>query len=171
MTYGWRSGMVTSYKKFSFTYGYVQVGAKVEWYPGFWMATWLHTEAGAAFPEIDIEESWGSGKGKVLQGAHVGADSKDIIGGWSANLAAGYHTYGLDWERHSLTWYVDGKCVPDPTDAHKCFRIVQSVPAQQMYLIANFAIDGNATWHNAPTAATPHAGSFNIKYIEVWQHQ
>ena len=24
MTYGWRSGMVTSYKKFSFTYGYVQ---------------------------------------------------------------------------------------------------------------------------------------------------
>jgi beta-glucanase (GH16 family) len=173
MTYGWRSGMVTSYKKFAFTYGYVQVSAEIEWYPGFWMASWLHTETGATFPEVDIEESWGSGKGRVLQGAHVGANAKTIIGAWTANLGPGFHNYGLDWEKHSLTWYVDGKCVPalHSTAPHKCFSVVQNVPAQPMYLIANFAIDGDTFWHNAPTAATPHTGSFNVKYIRVWQHR
>jgi hypothetical protein len=39
-----------------------------------------------------------------------------------------------------------------------------------MYMIANFAIDGNYRWHNGPTAATPHTGAFNVKYIKVWQH-
>ena len=79
------------------------------------------------------------------------AGIRTIIGAWSSNLAPGYHTYGVDWEKQSVTWYVDGKCVPapHPTATQKCFSVVQNVPAQPMYLIANFAIDGNAIWHNA----------------------
>ena len=54
----------------------------------------------------------------------------------SADLTAGYHTYGLLWKPNSLTWYLDGKVVDRYTGSH--------VPDQPMYLLANLAIDGKA---------------------------
>jgi beta-glucanase (GH16 family) len=136
------------------------------------MGFWLHTESGAIFPEVDIEESLGNRRGQALHEAHVGKNAKTGTGVWSFKLSPGYHTFGLDWEKQSLVWYVDGKCLPavHPTATQKCFTVIHNVPAQPMYLIANFAIDGNKTTHNGPTKATPSVGSFNVRYVEVWQH-
>jgi beta-glucanase (GH16 family) len=114
-TYPYTSGMVTTFSSFNFTYGYVQVVARIPGGTGTWPAIWMLPENGAWPPEIDIMENYGS---------------------TPTDLTSGWHTYGLLWEPGSLTWYLDGKVVFTYTGV--------GVPSQPMYLLANLAIDGAA---------------------------
>jgi beta-glucanase (GH16 family) len=139
LTYPYTSGMVTTRKSFDFTYGYVQIEAKTPGGGGTWPALWLLAKSETWPPEIDIMESWGTTRSirttvfwsaaGTVGFAHKTATAK-------AELASGYHTYGLLWKPDSLTWYLDGKVVDRYTGAN--------VPDQPMYLLANLAIDGRA---------------------------
>ena len=59
-TYPYKSGMVTTKRSFSFTYGYVQVVAKIPATDGTWPALWLLPKAVKWPPEIDIMENFGN---------------------------------------------------------------------------------------------------------------
>lgn len=61
-TYDCRSGMITSYPGFRFTYGYLQIIARIPSSPGLWPALWLDPASLKWPPEMDLIESWGDGE-------------------------------------------------------------------------------------------------------------
>ena len=52
------SGMLSSYGKFSFTYGYAQIVAKLPVGQGLWSSFWTLPANGTWPPEIDVLENW-----------------------------------------------------------------------------------------------------------------
>ena len=161
MTYPWTSGIVTTEHDLDFTYGYVQVVARVPQGDGFWPALWLLAESGAWPPEIDVMENYGSDTSKVYLTNHpVGAAQQELMLATGEDLSAGYHTYAVDWEPGMITWYVDGQSE---------YTVTTGVPSEPMYFIANLAID-NTPGRAHPDASTPSTASFDIKSVQIWQH-
>jgi beta-glucanase (GH16 family) len=151
-TYPYKSGIVTTFGSFNFTYGYVSVVAELPGGTGTWPTIWLLPENGTWPPEVDIMENYGS-TNQIQCTVHWGAANTqayaDVTS--STNLTTSYNTYGLLWTPTSLTWYLNGKAVFSYSGV--------GVPNTPMYLLANLAIDGAA-------AAT---SSFNIQSVQVYQ--
>jgi len=152
-TYPYRSGMVTTYSSFDFTYGYVQVTARIPGGTGTWPALWLLPQSEAWPPEIDIMENWGT-PSTIRTTLHWGSSSDPEQAGQqvtsSSNLTAGWNTYGLLWQPGSITWYLDGNPVYSYTGS--------AVPSQPMYFLANLAIDGTAS----------PVSSFDIQSVKIY---
>lgn len=151
-TYTCRSGMISSKPGFNFTYGLIQVSAKLPYGPGLWPALWLAATNDQWPPELDIMEHWYSEPQMKVYDHTVG---KKYVGGpvpTPANLSAGFHTYSLMWTKDRVTWYLDGVQVYTTTD---------HVPQQAMYFIANVADDS--------TAAGACTGTMRIQSVKVWQ--
>lgn len=153
--YGCRSGMVTSYPGFNFKYGYIQVVAKIPAGAGLWPALWLAASNFQWPPEIDLLEHWGAprnGSGMFFHptGAYQVAYSLPA----SAEITSGWHTFAVDWTRSQVAWYLDGKIV---------FRVVQNIPRQRMYFIANVAAFSDKKWRNACN------GTLKVRSVKVWQ--
>jgi Glycosyl hydrolases family 16 len=151
-TYTCRSGMVTSKPGFNFTYGLIQITAKLPYGPGLWPALWLAATNDDWPPELDIMEHWYSEPQMKVYDHTVG---KEYLGGpvpTPANLSAGFHTYSLMWTKDRVTWYLDGVQV---------FTTTSYVPQQQMYFIANVADDSTT-----PGACT---GTMEISSVKVYQ--
>jgi beta-glucanase (GH16 family) len=151
-SYTCRSGMVSSKPGFNFTYGLIQISAKLPYGPGLWPALWLAATNDQWPPELDIMEHWYSEPQAKVYDHTVG---KKYIGGpvpTPGNLSAGFHTYSLLWTKDRVTWYLDGAQV---------FTTTSYVPQQAMYFIANVADDS--------TAAGACTGTMQIQSVKVWQ--
>ncbi len=151
-SYTCRSGMVTSKPSFDFTYGLIQITAKLPYGPGLWPALWLAATNDDWPPELDIMEHWYSEPQMKVYDHTVGTK---YLGGpvpTPANLSAGFHTYSLMWTKDRVTWYLDGAQV---------FTTTSYVPQQQMYFLANVADDS--------TAAGACTGTMEIQSVKVYQ--
>ncbi|MGO9028113.1 MAG: family 16 glycosylhydrolase [Acidimicrobiales bacterium] len=149
------SGMVSSYGKFSFTYGYAQVVAKLPSGQGLWSAFWTLPEAGGWPPEIDIMENWAQSDtiDLFLHYGQSGWEQSSVV---VPTFSDGFHTYGVDWEPGSISWYVDGAL-----QAHFAVSITEPE-----YLLASLAVAGNP----GPDPSVRFPQSLQIRSIEVWQH-
>lgn len=114
--------------KFAFTYGVVEVRAKLPTGKGTWPAIWTLgkniNEAGAywqtqgfgttAWPacgEIDIMEHWGTNQNVVQSALHTLSSSGATInyGGQSIGTVSSHlHTYSMDWDADRIIFAVDG---------------------------------------------------------------
>ena len=144
--------MVTSKPSFDFTYGLIQITAKLPYGPGLWPALWLAATNDDWPPELDIMEHWYSEPQMKVYDHTVGTK---YLGGpvpTPANLSAGFHTYSLMWTKDRVTWYLDGAEV---------FTTTSYVPQQQMYFLANVADDS--------TAAGACTGTMEIQSVKVYQ--
>ena len=151
-SYTCRSGMVTSKPGFNFTYGLIQISAKLPYGPGLWPALWLAATNDQWPPELDIMEHWHSQPQAKVYDHIVG---QKTLGGpvpTPGDLSAAFHTYSLLWTKDRVTWYFDGVQV---------FTTTSYVPQQAMYFIANVADDSTATG-----ACT---GTMQIQSVKVWQ--
>jgi beta-glucanase (GH16 family) len=151
-TYTCRSGMVTTKPGFNFTYGLIQISAKLPYGPGLWPALWLAATNDQWPPELDIMEHWYSEPQMKVYDHTIGTK---YLGGpvpTPADLSAGFHTYSLLWTKDRVTWYLDGVQV---------FTTTSYVPQQAMYFIANVADDSTATG-----ACT---GTMQIQSVKVYQ--
>lgn len=151
-TYTCRSGMVTSKPSFNFTYGLIQITAKLPYGPGLWPALWLAATSDQWPPELDIMEHWYSEPQAKVYDHTIG---KKYIGGpvpTPDNLSASFNTYSLLWTQNRVTWYLDGQQV---------YTTTSYVPQQAMYFIANVADDS--------TAAGACTGTMQIQSVKVWQ--
>jgi beta-glucanase (GH16 family) len=151
-TYTCRSGMVTSKPGFNFTYGLIQISAKLPYGPGLWPALWLAATNDQWPPELDIMEHWYSEPQMKVYDHTIGTK---YLGGpvpTPADLSAGFHTYSLLWTKDRVTWYLDGTQV---------FTTTSYVPQQAMYFIANVADDS--------TAAGACTGTMRIQSVKVYQ--
>jgi beta-glucanase (GH16 family) len=156
--YACRSGVVTSYPGFRFTYGYVQVVARIPSSYGLWPALWLAAANLNWPPEIDMIENYGPPQASTDVAFHpVGAPPVDVgPQPGTANLAAGWHTISVDWTPTAVTWFIDG---------HKQLSVHQHIPHQPMYFIADLAD------YRPPQAGRGCAGSLLIRSVKVWQRR
>lgn len=148
--YSCRSGMVTTYPSFRFTYGYVQVIARMPDQPGLWSALWLAAANLDWPPEIDIVEQWGSQAGVYF---HPVGSRFVGVSEYTSNLSVGWHTLALSWTPSQMVWYIDGRVE---------MTISQQVPSQPMYFIADLAESNQA-------AANDCAGTMLIRSVKIWQ--
>ncbi len=115
--------------KFAFTYGRVEVRAKLPEGTGTWPAVWMLNkninEAGAYWEiqgfgevnwphcgEIDILEHWGKNQdyvsSAVPNGSSYGYQVKNVGGQQIKDASAEFHTYTLDWSAERMIFSVDG---------------------------------------------------------------
>lgn len=113
--------------KFAFTYGYVEIRAKLPTGVGTWPALWMLgqniTEPGGfwegefgttgwpACGEIDILEHWGSNQNFVQSATHTPSSFGDTFNkGGTTNPTASteFHIYSLEWTEERLVFAVDG---------------------------------------------------------------
>ncbi|MCK1404925.1 family 16 glycosylhydrolase, partial [Bradyrhizobium sp. 76] len=166
----WESGLITTEGHFSQTYGYFEIRADFSNLPGAWDAFWLLPDKQIPDPnnaghwqELDVVEHYGSWDKGVYSGIHTTDAAPNL--NWQANLQvyselaqpSGYHTYGVDWEKDTISFYVDGQLMgmkPTPSDMHS-----------PMYLLADLATQTNSG-NNANAASVPITSY--IDYIHVY---
>lgn len=148
------SGVITTDGSFSQQYGYFEIRAALPEGQGMWPAFWLLPTDHSWPPEIDVLEQLGRDPDTVYTTAISD-------GSWSQARTrvdtSEMHTYGVNWGKDKLTWYIDGtevSSIPTPADMHK-----------EMYALLNLAVGGQ--WGGAPDATT-RADSFDIDYIRVY---
>lgn len=160
--------------KFSQTYGYFEMEAKLPRGKGVWPAFWLFAHPGERRPEIDIMEAYPGG---VSPWGMTGADGQPYpraygITVWldqgneagrlqydaHQDLSAGFHKYAVRWEPDRQTFFFDGKRVLS----------VDVSMSDPMYLLLDLWF-GSAS--GTPDATTPQGRSnaFEVNYVRVWQ--
>ena len=158
--YKYTSGMINSYHSFSQTYGYFEMRADLPAGQGFWPAFWLLPADGSWPPELDVMEVLGKDPTKLYTTLHYGTDNAQAQGSATvADMSDGYHTYGVDWEPDTITWYFDGQQVyqaATPADMHK-----------PMYMLANLALGGY--WPGMVDGTTDLSDAMHIDYIRAYQ--
>jgi beta-glucanase (GH16 family) len=115
--------------KFAFTYGKVEVRAKLPEGKGTWPAIWMLNktidEDGAFWDnqgfgtvkwpqcgEIDILEHWGKNQDYVSSAVHNGSSYgykvKNVSGRMVKNVSSEFHIYTLEWTKEKMIFSIDG---------------------------------------------------------------
>jgi beta-glucanase (GH16 family) len=168
--YNYTSGMV-QWNPFSFTYGTVEIRAKLAGGKGPWPALWLlgHncqtsniTSAdntgtcnwpNSGSDEIDITEVYGGSLTSVGQNLYSGSYSNHCSAS-TTDVSQNWHIYSLVWGPGSLVWKIDG--------ATTC-TMTTGVPITPMFLIMNTALGGvGGTINNSTLPQTTQ-----IDYVRV----
>ena len=155
-----RSGIVTTDPSYDFTYGYLQVVARLPKGQNTWPALWLlPADHKINTPEIDMMEIIGTGTTRPAMAYHpVEGAALQQATATTADLSTGWHTFGLNWQPGSLTWFIDGKAV---------FATTDQVPTIPMYFLANLAITDVFQPLALPTSCT---ATMSIQSVKVWQN-
>jgi len=155
ITYPYRSGLIESNGKYSFTYGYAE--ARI-WAPagtGSWPAFWSDGQNWPQDGEIDILEAYGTDTSTFHYYYPGGSPGGDTV---VPGATAGWHTYAVDWEPGMITWYYDGRQVWQLTNAGLAGG--SAIASTPQYLILNLGLD-------SPQAAVPV--TMRVDYVRVWQ--
>lgn len=169
-TFNYTSGLISTgpdhkggKEGFTFKYGYMEMRAKIAGGQGMWSSFWALPADLTWPPEVDAFEILGGSPNIFYMTYHhanaYGADVGDGTQWTGPDFSGGWHTFGLDWEPGSFTWYVDGVARRHYTSSN--------VVTKPMYIVASLAVGGN--WPGAPGATTPFPGLYQIDYIRVWQ--
>lgn len=164
--------MITSGKK-EFTYGRIDVRAKLPVGQGIWPAIWmLGANIGQvswpACGEIDIMEYLGHDASKTYGTAHYNDNGHQYRGG-NYTLPDGkgfnekFHVFTILWQENSITWYVDYQKyyeVTPSTIKFDAFRLPQ-------FFILNVAVGGN--WPGNPDGTTIFPQTMQVDYVRVFQ--
>ena len=159
--YKYTSGMINTYNSFSQQYGYFEMRADLPAGKGLWPAFWLLQEDMSWPPEIDAMEVLGHDMTTLYTASHTNQTGTHTSTGGTIkvpDMSAGYHTYGVDWQKDYITYYFDGNQVwktPTPADMN-----------EPMYMIANLAVGGG--WPGNPDSTTPFPAEMNIDYIRAY---
>ena len=177
--YNYTSSRMITENKADFTYGRMEMRARMPITQGMWPAYWMFfTGPGeyggwAASGEIDIMEYIGSEPDEVFGTIHFGEPfpgnlfaSTDFILD-SGTFNDDFHTFAIEWEPGEIRWYVDdilystrniwwsnGGNYPAPFD-------------QDFHLLLNLAVGGNLPGNPDDTSVFPQ--EYVIDYVRVYQ--
>lgn len=157
------SGMITTQNTFSQHGGYFEMRAMVAGGQGLWPAFWLLPTTLTDYPEMDIMEDPNLGPGTQYW---IHATGQSGGGGGFVSpgpiLSSGYHSYGVEWNDHTITFYFDQVALA-----------VYSTPPDfaniKMYMIANLAVGGVNSWPGTP-GPTSMPAIYKIDYIRVFSN-
>ena len=171
-TSSYTSGRITTKSKKEFTYGQVEIRAKLPEGKGLWPALWM---LGANFStvgwpkcgEIDIMELLGNTP-SIVHGAihwdsngHLSRTNEFSL--LNGKFSSGFHKFSLVWTPNNLNWYVDN---------HQFFHLgraeISAFPFDfPQFFIFNVAVGGN--WPGPPDGTTVFPQHMIIDYIRVYQ--
>ena len=167
------SASLTTQGKANWTYGRLEVRAKLPAGKGVWPAIWMLGEniPSVGWPkcgEIDIMEFVGNDPAAIHGTVHYSQGGQHASSGGTTpivNPGAGFHVYAVDWMRDRIDFFFDGKKYhtfpvgPAGIGSDNPFNKPQ-------YLILNLALGG--TWGGTvDQAALPQ--KFYIDYVRVYQ--
>jgi beta-glucanase (GH16 family) len=163
----YRSGIVTTYQKFQFLYGYFEMRVRVPATPGAWSAGWLVCSSMKYPCEIDLFEVLGDNPSRVLMSNHWGTDADHRSATHVAtgtDLSDGWHTVGVAWRPSSIEWFVDGQSVHLATEG---------VPSEPMFMLLNVAVGGDLPYVEGVRAAPPQGGKgfpaqMDVDFVRVF---
>ena len=168
------SARLYTHGKFEFTYGFVEVRAKLPCGLGTWPAIWM-LGTGGDWPEegeIDVMEHVGRSKGEVLGSLHTGAynwpnktqiTAKRIV----PDVCDTFHNYQLTWDAGHMMIGIDNQNYmrfakpKNATHAQWPFDDPQ-------YLILNLAIGGML---GGPVDDKIFPATMEVDYVRVYQRQ
>jgi len=168
----WQSGLLSTKGNFSQTYGYFEIRANFSAQPGAWDAFWLLPNQQTPDPnnagghqELDVVEHYGADPRSVYSTIHTTDPQNGVA--WQDNRQvysqmaspSGYHTYGMNWQADTISFYVDGQLVgtqATPSDMHS-----------PMYLLVDLATQ-NFGSNNANLAGVPISSS--IDYVRAYSN-
>ncbi len=177
--YNYTSSRLITENKQDFTYGRMEMRAKMPIGQGIWPAFWMFFTAPgkyggwAASGEIDIMEYIGSEPDEVFGTIHFGQPFPgNVFSSIEYTLPSGtfnddFHTFAIEWEPNEIRWYVDdilyatqnnwwsnGGPYPAPFD-------------QPFHLLLNLAVGGNLPGN--PDATTVFPQEYVIDYVRVYE--
>ncbi len=159
----YNSGLITTDTSFSQTYGYFEVNAQLPAGQGLWPAFWLLPASNVYTSELDVFEQLGNAPSTIYSTVHGTTN-----GVWAANsqafavpnTATGFHTYGVDWEPATTTYFVDGVAIgsaPTPSSMNS-----------PMFMLLNLAVGAAGSWPGAVSSATTLPASLQIDYVHAY---
>jgi beta-glucanase (GH16 family) len=157
------SGVITTNTSFSQTYGYFETRARLPAGQGLWPAFWLLPASNAYTAELDVFEVLGHQPDIVfssVHGAYGGVWATDIRGNATADTSDGFHTFGVDWEPDTTSFYLDGTLLstaatPDSMNA-------------PMFMLLNLAVGNTGSWPGAPSAGTAFPATMQLDYVRAY---
>lgn len=169
------SASINTKGKFAFTYGRVEVRAKLPVCLGSWPAIWMFPQDRSDWPacgEIDIMEHVGYAPGDVYFTLHTTELNGNNQPNRYANSAPienpeDWHVYAFEWHKDRMYWYVDG--VLEATVIRSKNYSVSNWPFDKdFYLMLNFAFGGG--WggrEGVDVEALPR--EYVIDYVRIYQ--
>lgn len=162
----YRSGMMSTTRKFSQKYGRFEIRCRVPKGRGLWPAFWLLPEPPAWPPEIDVLEILGHETDRVYLTHHWPDpddpdESESVTGEYRGpDFSEDFHDFAVEWEPGELRWYVDGEL------RHQSRR--EEVPDVPAFLLVNLAVGG---WAEEPDESTAFPADFEIDHVRVWKRR
>ncbi|MGC8548124.1 MAG: chitobiase/beta-hexosaminidase C-terminal domain-containing protein [Acidobacteriaceae bacterium] len=166
---------------FSFQYGRVELRAEIPEEQGLWPAIWLlgnsiTTKNWPACGEMDMMEhvntaltpDWikGSVHGTGFTGDNLGTQFNFPAG----ETAAGWHTYGMIWNKGSISYYVDDPSTPyatfTPSSLSSLSGAAWPFDDGPAFLILNMAVGGS--WPGAPDSSTQFPAQMLVQYVHIY---
>lgn len=168
------STRITTAGKKEFKYGYIETRAKLPVGQGIWPAFWMlgSNIKQVVWPkagEIDILEYVGKEPGMVFTTLHTKANHGDNGSSKKTpfpKIEEGFHTYGVDWTKEKMDFYVDDKLVFtfNPKDKSEDVWPFD----QPFYIILNVAIGGNFGGPEVDDKIFPQ--EFIVDYVKVYSN-
>jgi len=165
------SGKINSKDNVEFTYGVIEVKAKLATGKGLWPAIWMLgadiSEVGwPASGEIDILEYIGKEPGIVFTSLHTPASHGNTINTKKTKIAdieEGYHTYKAVWTPDYIEFFVDGDQLYRFTPEN--YNEEEYPFKKDFYFLINMAVGGNLGGAEIDESALPD--KFYVDHIKV----
>jgi beta-glucanase (GH16 family) len=158
--------------KFAFTYGRIEVRAKLPAGGGTWPAIWtlganITSVGWPSCGEIDIMEHVGNNVGKVSSAIHTPSSNGNTVNVEFLNIenaTIDFHVYVLDWTTDKMDFYVDDKLFytynpPNKNNATWPFDANQ-------FILLNIAMGGTL---GGNIATEFNQATMEIDYVRVYQ--
>lgn len=172
----WTSARLKTQHKADWTYGYVEVRAKLPEGVGTWPAIWMMPVADSygGWPrsgEIDIMEHVGFDPNMIHTSIHTQAFNHKINTHKSAfalvpDVSKKFHVYAMEWDPNYIQWFVDGDLFFRVDNPHETIREWPfDIP---FYLIMNVAMGGGWGGQKGIDKELLEA-TMQIDYVRVYQ--
>lgn len=158
--------------KFSFTYGRIEVRAKLPAGGGTWPAIWtlgsnITTVGWPSCGEIDIMEHVGNNVGKVSSAIHTPSSNGNTVNVKFLdieNATIDFHVYAVDWNADKMDFYVDDKLFYTYNPSNKN-SATWPFDANQ-FILLNIAMGGTL---GGNIASEFNQATMEIDYVRVYQ--
>jgi beta-glucanase (GH16 family) len=174
--FNYTSGRMTTQNKKAFTFGRIDMRAKLPVSKGIWPALWMlganiNTVSWPACGEIDMMELIGTYPGrcygtmhwKPVSGTNTNKGSEYNLP--SGNFSQQFHVFSIIWTQDTIKWLVDDHLYLTTTKADVG---TANYPFNaDQFLIFNVAVGGN--WPGSPDANTVFPQRMFVDYVRVFQ--
>ena len=161
------SSRMTTQGKKEFTYGKIEARLKMPVGQGLWPAFWMlganiNTTPWPSCGETDIMEHINADS-TVYGTIHWNNNGHQQNGGNTQSSPTGYHVYGIEWTRTSISWYIDSTIyfTSGLGDAG------QNAFANPSFILLNLAVGGN--WPGQTIDNSLFPAKLYVDWVRVYQ--